>query len=222
MPEAATRPKAPAPPTMIGRKNWMTETPRLPPAALRPEGGALLVGGVERVDVGHRGGEVAAAESGGGRDRDERPVRRGRVLHGVDEQQRGDQQQQRARDRPVAAAELRDREGVGHPDQGADQVGCRDEQEELLGGEVEAGGQQQSRRDAPDQPDREAEVLGEDRPDEVAAGDLPAASLPEGGVVGAPVVDPATGASPGGFLGPARGRSWGCRGGWPLVVLLRR
>src|SRR5688500_4285297 len=33
---ALTSPNAPPAPTTIGRKNWMIETPRLPPAALRP------------------------------------------------------------------------------------------------------------------------------------------------------------------------------------------
>src|SRR4051794_20322893 len=33
---ALTRPNAPAPPTTIGRKNWITATPALPPAALSP------------------------------------------------------------------------------------------------------------------------------------------------------------------------------------------
>src|SRR5688500_267577 len=33
---ALTNPNAPPAPTTIGRTNWMIETPRLPPAALRP------------------------------------------------------------------------------------------------------------------------------------------------------------------------------------------
>ena len=33
---ALTRPKIPAPPTSTGRNSWISETPRLPPAALRP------------------------------------------------------------------------------------------------------------------------------------------------------------------------------------------
>ena len=99
-------------------------------------------------------------------------------LHGVREQQRRHQQQRGAGDRPVAPAELRHRERVGQPQQRADQVGERDQQEQLLRRELEALREQERRRDAPDQPDREAEVLGEDRPDQVAAGDRAAASAP--------------------------------------------
>ena len=97
-------------------------------------------------------------------------------LHGVREPERRDQQQGRAGHRPVAAAELRDRERVRQPEQRADQVGQRHQQEELLRRVVEAGRDQERRADAPDQPDREAEVLGEDRPDQVAPGDRPCRS----------------------------------------------
>ena len=45
---------------------------------------------------------------------------------------RRDQQQRGADHRPVAAAELRHREGVGQPQQRADQVGQRDQEEQLL------------------------------------------------------------------------------------------
>ena len=160
----------PAPPTMTGSSSWISATPRLPPAALRPSAVALLVGGVEEVDVGHRRGEVAAADASSRGDQAEHPVGRRRVLHGDREEQRRDQQQDAADDGPVAAAELRHRERVGQPQQRADQVGQRDQQEELLRGEREALRQQERRRDAPDQPDREADVLGEDRPDRGCAG----------------------------------------------------
>ena len=45
--------------------------------------------------------------------------------------------------------------------------------------------------DAPQRPEGEAEVLGENREDQVAPGDLPSARLPETGVVGPPLADPA-------------------------------
>ena len=172
---ALTRPKMPAPPTITGSSSWISETPRLPPAALRPSAAPFLADGVEEVDVGHRAGEVAAAEAGGRRDQAEHPVRRVRVLHRDREQQRRDQQQRGADHRPVAAAEPRHRERVRQPQQRADQVGQRDQEEQLLRGEREALREQERRADAPDQPDREAEVLGEDRPDQVAPGDLAAA-----------------------------------------------
>ena len=100
--------------------------------------GALLGRGVEEVDVGHRAGEVAAAEAGRGGDEAEHPVRRLRSLHGVREAERRDEQQRRADHRPVAATELRHREGVRQPQQRADEVGQRHQQEELLRREVEA------------------------------------------------------------------------------------
>ena len=91
----------------------------------------LLLRRVEEVDVGHRAGEVAAAEARRRGDQAEHPVRRLRVLHSPGEQQRRHQQRERAHDGPVAAAELRHRERVGQPDQRADQVGDGDQQEQL-------------------------------------------------------------------------------------------
>ena len=166
--------------------------PEVAAGRVEPERRALLVGGVEEVDVGHRRGEVAAADARGRGDQAEDPVGRRRVLHGVREQQRRHQQQRAADDRPVAPAELRHRERVGQPQQRADEVGERHEQEQLLRGEREALREQEGRGDAPDQPDREADVLGEDRPHQVAAGDRAAGRLPEVGVLRAPVLDPAT------------------------------
>ena len=99
---------------------------------------------------------------------------------------RRDEQQRRADDRPVAAAERRHREGVGKAHQRADQPGQRHELEQLVGRVVEAGLRQLGRDDAPDQPDRKAEMLGDDRPDQIAAGDrLP--WFPERLVLGAPI-----------------------------------
>jgi hypothetical protein len=43
--------------------------------------------------------------------------------------------------------------------------------EEFGGAVVEADRAQVGRDDAPDLPDRETDMLGEDRPDEIAAGD---------------------------------------------------
>ena len=105
---------------------------RVAAGRVQAERGALAVGRVEEVDVRHRAGEVAAAEAGGRRDQAEHPVRRARVLHRDREQQRRDQQQPGADHRPVAAAELRHRERVRQPQQRADQVRQRDQQEQLL------------------------------------------------------------------------------------------
>ena len=83
-----------------------------------------------------------------------------------------------AEHRPVAPAELRHREGVGKAHQRADQPGQRDELEQLVGRVVKAGLRQLGRDDAPDQPDRKAEMLGHDRPDQVAPGDGLALRIP--------------------------------------------
>ena len=77
--------------------------------------------------------------------------------------------------------------------------------------EVEARAGQRRGADAPEQPDREAEVLGEDRPGQVAAGDrLPRASQ-NSGSSGRQSVDPAAGAVGGGCRrwGLGHGCSWG-------------
>ena len=82
------------------------------------------------------------------------------------------------------------RERVRKPHQRADQPGQRDELEQLVGRVVKAGLRQLGRDDAPDQPDREAEMLGNDRPDQVAPGDRLAARIPERLVFGAPIRNP--------------------------------
>ena len=42
--DALTMPNIPAPPTMTGRKNWISATPKLPPAALRPSAAPFAAG----------------------------------------------------------------------------------------------------------------------------------------------------------------------------------
>ena len=107
-----------------------------------------------------------------------------------------------ADDRPVPATELRHGEGVGQPDERAQRRRQRGEQE--LAGRVDAEHRlgQEEHQHRPHAPDREADVLGEDREEQVAAGDRLAGGLPEVGVLGPPVVDPAP-------AGPAAGRR-GC------------
>ena len=43
--DALTMPNIPAPPTMTGRKNWISATPKLPPAALRPSAAPFFAAG---------------------------------------------------------------------------------------------------------------------------------------------------------------------------------
>jgi hypothetical protein len=96
----------------------------------------------------------------------------------------------RAEDRPVAPAEGGDRKGVGEADQAPDEARQRHQLEELVGRVVKAGLRQLGGDDAPYQPDREAEVLGENRPDQVAPRDGLACCLPEPLVLRVPLGDP--------------------------------
>ena len=195
---------------MTGSSSWISETPEVAAGGVEPESRALLVGGVEEVDVGHRRGEVATTDARGRGDQAEDPVGRRRVLHGVREQQRGHQQHRAADDRPVAAAELRHREGVRQPQQRADEVGERDEQEQLLRGEREALREQEgrARRSRSARPRSRRARRRSTRP---GCGGRPAAGrLPEVGVLGAPVLDPAAGAA-------GRGRAHAGRASAPGV-----
>jgi hypothetical protein len=55
---------------------------------------------------------------------------------------------------------------------------------------MEAGLRQLGRHDAPDQPDRKAEVLGDNRPDEIAFGDSCTFGLPEVLIIWIPFRNP--------------------------------
>jgi uroporphyrinogen-III synthase len=155
-------------------------------------------------------GPVVAAEGNAGFHRDRR-------------RHRGQQQQGGADDRPVAAAELRYREGVGHPDacaQGSRQ--CR--QQELLrcrGLEIMAepvGRRQEEHEHRPQAPDREADVLGEDREDQIAARCPGTAPLPAADILGLPIRYPPAGLS----RRPQLGRILVCRRGHRVLQAARR
>ncbi len=151
---------------------------------------ALHPVGIEEGDVGHRGGEVAAAETGKGRDQQHQPERRIGLADEIGQTQRRNQQHTRREDGPVAAAERRHREGIGKAHQGADQARKRNELEQLVGGEVKACRRQLGRHDRPDRPDRKADILGDDRPDQIAPGNELACRIPEGLVLGIPFRNP--------------------------------
>src|SRR5713226_6551665 len=154
------------------------------------EGEALLPVGIEEGDVRHAGGEVAASQArrrGGER---HQPERRLRVPYQHDQGHRGDEQEERADYRPVAPAEPRHGERVGEAHERSDQARQRHEREELRGGVLEPDAGQLGRGDAPDEPHRESQVLGENRPDEIAARDRFSALLPEFDVLRVPVLDP--------------------------------
>jgi hypothetical protein len=55
---------------------------------------------------------------------------------------------------------------------------------------MKAGLRQLRCDDAPEQPDRKAEMLGDDRPDEIAAGDVFTCRLPELLILWVPVRNP--------------------------------
>ena len=99
---------------------------------------ALHPVGIEERDIGHAGGEIAAAEAGRRGDQQHQPERRVGLGDEIGERHRRDEQHRRAEDRPVAAAERRHREGVGKPHQRADQPGQRDELKQLVGRVVES------------------------------------------------------------------------------------
>ncbi|MGY4486539.1 hypothetical protein ACVWWR_005730 [Bradyrhizobium sp. LM3.2] len=146
--------------------------------------------GKEEGDVGHAGREIAAAEAGGRGNQQHQPERRVGLAHKVGERERRNEQDRGTEDGPVAAAEGRHREGVGKAHQRADQPGHCDELEQLVGGVVEARLRQLGGDDAPDQPDREADMLGHDRPDQVASRDSLASRIPERLIFGAPFGNP--------------------------------
>ena len=124
-------------------------------------------------------------------DQHHQPERRLGMADEIGECNRRNEQHRRAEDRPVAAAERRDHERVGKPHQRADQSGQRHELKQLVGRVVEAGRRQLGGDDAPDQPDRKADMLGNDRPDEIAPGDKFALGFPEFRILWVPVRNPA-------------------------------
>ncbi len=173
--------------------------PQVAAGRVEAEREALSALGIEERDVRHRGGEVAAAEAGRRRAREQDPeLRPVRLLgepaarhDGCDEQRR-DQQQRRADRRPRAAAEAGNRERVGDPQRRADEVRHGRQPERLGERQRDPDVAEVDHDDRPQHPDREAEVLGEDREGEVLAGGPPAGRLPEALVLRVPLVDPSS------------------------------
>src|SRR5262249_25063531 len=108
---------------------------------------------------------------------------------------RGNEKEKRADDRPIAPAKARDCKGIGKADDRADEAGQRHQTEELIGREFEAHRGKLGGGDAPDQPHRESEILGEDRPDQVLARDGATFLFPEGFAFRVPIVNPSRHAS---------------------------
>jgi len=95
------------------------------------------------------------------------------------ERKHGDEKQRGGDDGPIAAADYGWHEAVRETGQRAHQSWDRRELKELVRGVMKAGLRQPRYDDAPDQPDRKAVMQGEDRPDEIAAGDVFTCRLPE-------------------------------------------
>jgi hypothetical protein len=145
---------------------------------------------IEEGDIGHARGEIAAAEAGTRGHDQHQPERRVGPADEIGERDGGDEQQRRAHHGPVAAAETWHRKSVGKPHQRTDKPGKSHEREQLVGCVREARLRQLGRNDAPDEPDREAEMLGHDRPDQIASGDELALLLPEFFILRVPFRDP--------------------------------
>src|SRR5262249_37482227 len=118
------------------------------------------------------------------------------------ESDRGDEQEDGAHDGPVPPAELGHGERVGKAHERAHESRQCHELEQLVGRVGETRLRKLGRDDAPEQPDRESQVLREDRPEEVAPRDELPFPLPELLVLRVPVADP--------------GRCWLGHPSWPL------
>lgn len=161
--------------------------PKVADAGVDRQRRALQSLGVERVDVGQRGRVVAAAQSGQRRTHDVRPQRQPGIGQQHDGGEGRDQQHERRERRPVAPAVGGDAQRVGNPRTATDQGGDGAEQELVAGGKTVDGHRHEERHDRPQRPDREGDVVGRHRAEQVAPGDLLVARLPGRGVVRIPV-----------------------------------
>jgi len=134
--------------------------------------------------------KFAAAEAGRGCNHQHQPERSVGPCHEIGKRKDGDEQHSGAEGGPIAPAERGRGEGVGKADQRTDQTRERYELKVLIGCVGKAGLRQLGCDDAPDQPDRKTEMLGGDRPDEIAEGDVFTCRLPELLILWAPVRNP--------------------------------
>src|SRR5262249_18045209 len=79
---------------------------------------------------------------------------------------------------------------IRKPDEGTNQSGQRYELKQLVRRVVKAGLRQFGCNDAPDEPDRKTEMLGENRPDEITSGNGLACGFPELRILRVPVRNP--------------------------------
>ena len=140
----------------------------------------------EEADIGHRGGEVAAAEAAQQRQHQEEQVGRGRILHRKSDADRRDQQRRGRQRRPQPAAEDRRHERIEDAQRRARQAGHGRQPEQLIGVELEADRRQLGDHHRPHHPHREGQQQGRYRDPEIAVGDALAGRFPEFAVVNVP------------------------------------
>src|SRR5204863_7926140 len=118
------------------------------------------------------------------------PERRVRLGDEVRERQRRYEQHRSAENRPISAAERRNRKRIRKPHERADESGQRDELKQLVRRVMKAGLRQLGCDDAPEQPDRKPEMLGKNRPDEITLSDRFARGFPERLILRIPIRNP--------------------------------
>ena len=195
-----------------------TGTPRLPPPALTPSAQPLSRCRVVGVDVGHRRGEVAAADAGERRHDQQRRVRDAGLQEDRD-QHRRDQQQQRADDGPVPAAERRrPRRCTGIRSTAPTSVGRAVSRNFCRPGRCRTPGRGTAR--APTTGSRPRSRCARTAPRRSGCGWAMAwpGRVPEVRVLGAPVVDPVPAeACSGGRLMAVCRSWWWCRCRWLMI-----
>ena len=159
----------------------------VPEAGVEAEGQALHALGKEEADIGHRGGEIAAAEPGGECEELEYPQGRGLILQGEAGADRWDHQEGGREENRVPTPGDADKEGAGNPQGGTGEAGDGGEREQLGLAEREAEIEHLHRDDAPVKPHREPAQEARNRDHEVAVGDALSGRVPECAVLDIPL-----------------------------------
>ncbi len=160
---------------------------------VQPQRQAFLRLGEEKVDIGHRRGEVPAAEAAEQGQNDKDLIWGRRALHSVIDAQRGQQQRGGGNRRPAPPAKNRHHEGIKNAQRGAEQAGQRGQPEQLIGGELEPHLRQLDHHHRPHHPHREGEGQCRNGNPQIALGDDLPFAFPERGVFRVPMFDDMTG-----------------------------
>ena len=161
----------------------------VPEAGIQAQRVALARVRKEEADVGHRAGEVGAAEAAQQRQRDHPFVGRAGVPHREPEADRRQQQARRRQRREAPTADEGHGKGIEDPKRRAAQRRQRGQPEQLVGRIVEARRRQVHHHHRPHHPHREGQGQRRDRQPQVARGHPPARVVPEPAVFRVPVVD---------------------------------